>query len=648
MPVIKKLHKDSLFNIRYHLLICFFLVVATGAVYYQVKDHEFINLDDELYVENHYVKRGLSLESVNWAFSLKDKESTYWHPLTWLSLMLDYQLYGPHPGMYHSISLIIHILNSLLLFIVLRRMTGIVWRSAFVAVLFALHPINVESVAWVTQRPNILSTSFWMLTMLAYSYYTHRPGLFQYFLVLMIFVLGLMAKPMLITLPFVLFLLDYWPLKRIRFPLSRNVLMSLILEKIPLLVVSAVSVFITIKSLGAVVTTEIVPMKLRISNALVSYVGYIWKMIWPHNLSVYYPYPFSIPVWKFAGAIFVLLCLSILIIWVIKTKPYLAVGWLWFLGTLIPVIGLVQTGLQPALADRYAYVSFIGLFIMIAWGIPEFLQERYNRKMGLTVFTAILLLSLMITTWQQLGYWKNNLTLYNHALKVTSNNAIAHNNLGTALTENNRTDEAIGHFSAALKILPGYENACYNLGLALLESGSYDEAIYYFLKYLNLSPDDVRVYYNIGLSYSYQGKIADSMKYFFKALDVDNAFEEAHFNLGVIFSSKGDFENAIKHYSEALRIKPDYNDVHINLGNIYFNHGQLDVAAGHYTAVLKNKPYHMTAFLNLGAAMLRKGDIQEAVSIFQKANKIKPDDIIIQGALKKALKTLKRSKALNK
>jgi len=633
MPVIKKTYKDSFINIRHHLLICFFLVVATATVYYQVKDHEFINLDDELYVENHYVKRGLSLD---------------WHPLTWLSLMLDYQLYGPNPGMHHSISLIIHILNSLLLFIVLRRMTGTLWRSAFVAVLFALHPINVESVAWVTQRPNILSTSFWMLTMLAYSYYTHKPGLFRYCLVLIIFILGLMAKPMLITLPFVLLLLDYWPLKRISFPLSRKVLKSLILEKIPLLAVSAVSVFITIKSIGAVVSTEIVPVKLRISNALVSYVGYIWKMIWPHNLSVYYPYPFAIPAWKVAGAIFILLCLSILTIWVIKTKPYLLVGWLWFIGTIVPVIGLVQTGLQPALADRYAYISFIGLFIMIAWGIPEFLQGRYNRKMGLTVFSVVVLLSLMMATWLQLGYWKNNLTLYNHALKVTSNNAIAHNNLGTALTESNKTDEAIGHFSAALKILPGYENACYNLGLALLESGIYDEAIYYFYRYLNLSPDDPKGYYNIGLSYSYQGKIADSKKYFFKALDVDDTFEEAHFNLGVIFSSKGDYENAIKHYSEALRIKPDYNDAHINLGNIYFNHGQLDMAVGHYTAVLKNKPNHMTAYLNLGATMLRKGNIQEAVLIFQKANKIEPDDIIIQGALKKALEILKRSKALNK
>jgi len=648
MPVIINSYKDSFINIRYHLLICFFLVVATATVYWQVKDHEFINLDDELYVENFYVKKGLSSDSVNWAFSLKDKKGTYWHPLTWLSLMLDYQLYGPNPGMHHSISLIIHILNSLFLFIVLRRMTGTLWRSAFVTALFALHPINVESVAWVTQRPNILSTSFWMLTMLAYSYYTHRPGLFRYLLVFIIFILGLFAKPMLITLPFVLFLLDYWPLKRISFPLSRKVLVSMILEKIPLLTISAVSVFITIKSIGAVVSTEIVPMKLRISNALVSYVGYIWKMIWPHNLSVYYPYPFAISVWKVAGATFILLCLSILIIWVIKTKPYLAVGWLWFLGTLVPVIGLVQAGLQPALADRYTYVSFIGLFIIIAWGIPEILQRWHNRRISLTVFSVVLLLSLMMATWLQLGYWKSNLTLYNHALKVTSNNAIAHNNLGTALAESNRTDEAIGHFSAALKILPGYENACYNLGLALLTNGSYDEAIFYFLKYLKMCPDDAEGYHGIGLAYFHQGKIDKSLENYFKALDIEPEFADVHFGLGINYVFQGNYEDAIKHYYEVLRIKPDYNDAHINLGNIYFNHGKIDMAIGHYAAVLKNKPNHMTAYLNLGAAMLRKGNIQEAVSIFQKANKIKPDDIKIQGTLKKALEILKRSKALNK
>ena len=647
MPAMKKSYKGSLINIRYHLLICFFLVVATATVYYQVKEHEFINLDDELYIENLYVKRGLSLDSVNWAFSFEDKESTYWHPLTWLSLMLDYQLYGPNPGMHHSVSLIIHILNSLFLFIVLRRMTGTLWRSAFVTALFALHPINVESVAWVTQRPNILSTSFWMLTMLAYSYYTHRPGLFRYLLVLIIFILGLMAKPMLITLPFVLLLLDYWPLKRIAFPISRKVLISLVLEKIPLLAISAVSVFITIKSIGAVVSTATVPVKLRIANALVSYVGYIWKMIWPHNLSVYYPYPFAIPPWKFAGAGFLLVCFSVLIIWVLRKQSYLTVGWLWFIGTLVPLIGLVQTGLQPALADRYAYVSFIGLFIMAAWGIPELLRGWRSRKIGLGIFSIALLLILMMTTWLQLGYWKNNLTLYNRALNVTSNNAIAHNNLGTALAKNNRTDEAISHFYAALNIFPGYENACYNLGLALLASGNYDKAIYYFYRYLKLSPYVAKGYHRIGLAYFHQGEIAKSSENYFKALDIDPEFDDAHFGLGINFASQGNYENAIKHYYKVLNINADYIDAHINLGNIFFKNGQFNKAISRYVEALRINPNYVTAYLNLGATMLQKGNTKEAILAFKKAKEIKPDDINIQNTLMKAIE-IEKSKSLNK
>lgn len=644
MPVIKHSYKDSLINIRYHLLVCFFLVVATATVYWQVKNHEFINLDDEIYVENYYVKKGLTSDGLKWALSLKDKEGTYWHPMTWLSLMLDYHLYGPNPSMHHSISLIIHIVNSLLLLIVLRRMTGALWRSAFVAALFALHPLNVESVAWVTQRPNILSTFFWMLTMLAYAYYTNRPGLFRYLLVVLAFLFGLMAKPLLITLPLVLLLIDYWPLERLRFPILRKTFVFLILEKIPLLAISVGSVFITIKSVGIVVSTETVPMKLRIANALVSYIGYIWKMIWPHNLAIYYPYPSAIPVWKFAGAAFLLICLSVLIIWVLRKQPYLTFGWLWFLGTLVPVIGLVQAGLQPALADRYAYVSFIGLFIMAAWGIPEFLQGWRNSNIGLAILSVALLLILMMTTWLQLRYWKNNITLYEHALKVTSNNDIAHNNLGTALAKDNRIDEAISHFLSAVKIFPDYKKACYNLGLAMLTNGNYEESINYFFRYLKLCPDDAEGYHRIGLAYSNQGKLIESKDYYFKTLDIDPEFEEAHFGLGVIFVSQRNCVDAIKHYSEALRIKPDYVDAHINLGNLFFKNGQLNKAISHYTEALKIEPDSAGAHNGLGAAMVRKGRIEKAIDHFEKALRLKPDYEDAKSNLKNTLAALEKYK----
>ena len=643
----KSTQTQKFLNIRCDVLICLFLLLATLAIYWSIGNHEFINFDDEIYFNENHVKEGLTLDGFKWAFSFTAKESTYWHPLTWLSFMLSYELYGPNPGMHHSISLIIHIINSLLLFIVLRRMTGALWKSAFVAALFALHPLNVESVAWVTQRPNILSTLFWMLTLLVYSYYTDRPGIFRYLLMVIVFVLGLMAKPMLITLPYVLFLLDYWPLKRLRFPLSQKALRLLILEKIPLIAIAMGSIFITIKSIGAVVSTATVPVKLRIANTLVSYVGYIWKMIWPHNLSVYYPYPSDIPAWKFVGAGFLLVCLSVFIILILRKQPYLTVGWLWFLGTLVPVIGLVQTGLQPALADRYAYVSFIGLFIMVAWGIPELLHKWRYKKIGLAVFVVLLIPIIMMTSWIQLKYWKNSIKLFKHTLKVNSNNAIAHNNLGTALSENNRTDEAIIHFHKALKIFPDYSEACYNLGLGLLTSGNYKKAIYYFQKYLKMQPGDAKGYHRIGLAYYHQGKIARSSENFFNALDIEPEFDDAHFGLGINFAYQGNYENAKKHYYKVLNINADYIDAHINLGNIFFKNGQFDKAISRYTEALRINPNYVTAYLNLGMTMLQKGKTKEAILAFKKANEIKPDDINIQRTLMKAVK-IEKLKALNK
>jgi len=463
----------------------------------------------------------------------------------------------------------------------------------------------------------------------------------------MIFIFGLMAKPILITLPFVLLLLDYWPLERITFPGSKKNFMSLILEKIPLLAVSSASVFITIKSIGTVVSSEIVPINLRVSNALVSYVGYIWKMIWPQNLAIYYPYPFAVPFWKVAAAIFVLLCLSVMIIWILRKFPYLTVGWLWFLGTLVPVIGLVQTGLQPALADRYAYVSFIGLFIMLGWGIPDILDKLPSKKTYLTIFTVSLIPILMVTSWMQLKYWKNSIKLFQHTLKVTSNNAIAHNNLGTALAKTGKVDKAISHFSSAIKILPGYCRAIYNLGLAFLTDGNYEKAILYFHKYLKKRPGDAKGYHRIGLAYFHQGEISKSSENYFKALDIDPEFDDAHFGLGINFASQGNYKNALKHYYKVLDKNADYIDAHINIGNIFFKNGQFDKAISRYTEALRINPSYVKAYLNLGMTMLQKGKYKDAVSAFKKANEIKPDDINIQNTLMKAIE-IEKSNSLNR
>ncbi len=392
--------KRNYFKTRKDLLVCLLLGFITFAVYCQVINHEFISLDDDLYVtENQHILEGITLQSVAWAFNFSDKEETYWHPLTWLSHNLDCQLYGLNSGMHHLTSLIIHMANAILLFLLFNRMTGELWKSAFVAAIFSLHPINVDSVAWVAERKNVLSTFFWILTMLSYVHYTVRPGIYKYLLTLFVFALGLLAKPMLVTLPCVLILIDYWPLGRILHSQTAS-FSRLIIEKIPFFLLSFASIFLSTSSLKG--TTAVIsmiqrPMDLRIANALVSYVSYIGKMIWPQGLAVNYPFPATVPIWESVCAGLFLILVSLLVFISIKRMPYLTIGWLWFIGTLVPVIGLMQVGYWPALADRFAYVPFIGLFVMVAWGVPD-LFVRWRFKERSLVLIAAVFLSIIITT----------------------------------------------------------------------------------------------------------------------------------------------------------------------------------------------------------------------------------------------------------
>jgi len=594
-------NRKTMMNTRWELLVYLFIIITVLSVYWQLRSHEFINLDDVIYIENHYVKKGLSLDGIRWAFSFQFKESTYWHPLTWLSLMLDYHLYGSDSGMHHFSSLFIHVLNSLLLFFLFNRMTGELWKCSFIAVIFALHPLNVESVAWATQRPNILSTMFWMLTMIAYINYIKHADLLRYLLTLLVFILGLMAKPSIVTLPFVLLLLDFWPLKRIQYPSNLKIKIvnaknankrmitylrqqvssvnymihsniRLILEKVPFLILSGISVFITISGKGWVVSSEMIPMKLRIANALVSYMSYLGKMIWPFNLTVYYPYPKYIHVWQSAGAAFLLICLTFLIILTIHSKPYLTTGWLWFLGTLFPVIGLVQMGLHPAMADRYAYVSFIGLFIILAWGVPELLQGWRNSKKGLVIFSIALLPVLMMITWNQVQYWKNSITLFKHTLDVNNKNHVIHNNLGMVLFEKGNIKDAIRHYSEALLIKPDYALAHNNLGYALSIQGDIIRAIDHYYMALSFKPDYAHAHNNLGNALNGQGKKAEAMKHYSLALKLEPDFVEVYNNLGVLLYSIGKIDDAIVHFKKALRIKPDYADARDNLTAVLKNH----------------------------------------------------------------------------
>lgn len=481
--------------------------MAALVVFWQSADHEFVNFDDELYVtRNSHVQAGLTYQGLVWALTTTHVGN--WHPLTWLSHMLDCELYGLNPGGHHFTNLLLHIANTLLLFMVLKRMTGALRRSAFVAALFALHPLHVESVAWVAERKDVLSTFFWMLTMGVYVRYVERPGLNRYLLVLLSFALGLMAKPMLVTLPFVLLLLDYWPLGRFQFRQSsddsnsqshesinfsnqRSLIFRLVLEKAPFFALAAVSGVVTFfvqQGGGAVRSLYVFPLDIRIANAMVSYVSYIEKMIWPHHLAVFYPHPGMLPMWQIAGAGLLLVCISVLVVRAARRHPYLLTGWLWYLGTLVPVIGLVQVG-SHAMADRYTYVPLIGLFIMIAWGSCDISERWRYRKIVLAISTGVLLCASMISTGSQVRYWQNSVALFEHTLDVTANNWLAHNNMGIALARRGKFDEAIAHYSETLRIKPDYAPAYSNLGIVFAVQEKAEEAIAHFRKALQINPD---------------------------------------------------------------------------------------------------------------------------------------------------------------
>ncbi len=538
-------------KLRLEYIICLILVAIILAAYWQLPTHGFLNLDDNRYItQNEHVKAGVNWQTITWAFNFEN--FAYWHPVTWMSHMLFFQLFGMNPAMHHMMNLFLHIANSLLLFLVFKRMTGEIWQSAFVAALFALHPLNVESVAWASELKNVLSTFFWMATLFWYVRYVERPGFYRYLIMLLVFALGLMAKPMLVTLPFVLLLLDYWPLNRLKFYQSAGVehgffqpaatennpssVLALILEKIPFLFLSAVCMFLSnlsVQRQSVVISTTLVPMKLRIANAVISYVGYIKKVVWPYHLGVFYPFPRAIPLWQVIAAGLFLLFLTFWAFRLIKRSPYLAVGWLWFIGTLIPAIGLVQAGLWPSMADRFAYVPAIGLFIGIAWGVPDLLGRWGRKKWLLAPIAAALILTFTVATHLQNRYWADNITLFRHALEVTNKNAIAHEKLGEALFAKGKTDKAVRQYREALRIAPNLIGANLNLGVILREEGKYDKAIEHFSKVIHTDANSVDARYEIAVTKEKQGDFNAAIRYFVAALRIKPGDARIHNNLGI-------------------------------------------------------------------------------------------------------------------
>jgi Flp pilus assembly protein TadD len=579
----------------------FVLISSTLLVFWQVRNFSFLNYDDSDYVSaNTQVLNGLTRDGVVWAFTTN--RSANWHPLTWLSHMLDCQLFGANPGRMHLMNLILHLANTLLLFAVLRKMTGTLWPSAFVAAAFAIHPMHVESVAWIAERKDVLSTLFLLLTLVAYVSYVKRRGLVRYVLAVLLFALGLLAKPMLVTLPFLLLLLDYWPLGRFDSPQTikassrqkrrlspahdkRRLLYRAIIEKIPFIALSVVSSVITflVQMKGsAVAHIDILPLKVRTANAFLSYARYIGKLFWPQNLAVFYPFDAnSFAFLQVAMCVLLLLVISIFVIRFGRNQKYLPVGWFWFVGTLVPVIGFVQVGMQ-ALADRYTYISYIGLFIMIAWGLPELLSKWPQRKNALGLSMVIVLTTLGICTHQQVSFWNNSFTLFSHAIEVTQNNYIAHNNLGVACNGVGRYQDAIDAYKQAIRINPDYAEAHYNLGVACGKLGRGTDEIEAYKQAIRIKPDYAKVYVNLGVSYEDLGRYQDAVETYKQVIRIKPYYADAYVNLGVTYYKLGRYQDAVEPYKQAIKIKPDFALAHYNLGVDYLVIGDKGAAVEEY------------------------------------------------------------------
>ena len=642
---------------KHHLiLISFLLVIATACIYWQVLDHNFVNYDDNEYVtENLHIQKGLTLDSIAWAFT--SSHSNNWHPLTWISHMMDYQFYTLNPKGHHLTSVLFHLSNTLLLFIILARMTGALWRSAFVAALFALHPLHVESVAWVAERKDVLSTFFMMLTIWAYLRYIEKKGTKNYLLVLLFFALGLMSKPMLVTLPFVLLLLDFWPLGRlgpeaggVNAPTVKSykkaTTIQLIWEKTPFLALAMISSIITFlvqKSSGAVKSFEVYSLKVRIINAFVSYIEYVEKMLWPDGLAVLYPHPGdALPLWKGIAAAFVLSLISILVLQKARRFPYIAAGWFWYLVTLIPVIGIVQVGSQ-AMADRYTYITLIGLFFIIAWGIPDILSKWNYSKKVLPILAVAAITLLMALTWKQASHWQNSITLFSHTLDTTENNYLAHNNMGTALAREGNTDDAINHFETALSIMPTHANAHNNLGNALMDKGEIQEAFIHYRAALDADPGNAKAHNNIGAALTKTGNTTDAIIHYNKATKIDPDYTDAYFNLGNTLLSTGKLEEAISQYKTVIRINPGHTKAHYNLGTYLYKKGRLREAITHFRSALRTDPNSAMVHYNLGFSLFKLKQFEEAALHFSDALMIKPDFTDARNNLAIARQLLKKA-----
>jgi Flp pilus assembly protein TadD len=598
------------------LLTGLLLAAVTIALYWPVQGFDFIAFDDTAYVtENRIVQEGLTMNGARWAFSAF--EVANWHPLTWLSHMFDVELYGLHAGRHHWTSVCIHAAATLALFAALQIMTGAIGASALTAALFAVHPLHVESVAWVAERKDVLSGLFWFLCLAAYAFYAKKPSAGRYVAVLLSLALGLMSKPMAVTLPFVLLLLDYWPLGRFGSAVTvfdgsfggvpsagAASVKRLVVEKTPLIALVAASCAITLMAQGgggAVIALDQIPLEVRIANAFVSYVEYLWNTAWPAGLAMFYPHFGMPPAWKISGSVLLLAALTGLAVRGARRYPYLQVGWLWYLGTLVPVIGIVQVGSQ-SMADRYTYIPLVGIFIAGAWGLRDLAGKSAILKKGVVALAAVALVGLTVTARAQIGTWADSKTLFTHALRVIEANPVVHNNLGVIFLNEGDGERAAAHLRRALELRPRYADALFNFGLCAFKAGDRGEAA----------------------------------RLFGQTLREDPGADKAHVYLGFILLEQGRPGEASGHFREALRIRPDQEAAHHHLAVALMQLNEYASAERHLRETVRLSPRNPEAYNNLGVVLMAQARYGEAIEALKAAESLAPGRPIVGANLRKA------------
>jgi len=626
-------------------LIGLLLVLGTWAIYWPVGSFEFVSYDDPLYVpENEIVQRGLTWDGLKWAFS--NSSVGHWHPLTWLSHMFICQFFGTDPRWHHLANLFLHSLNALLFFFVLRRLTGALACSVFAAALFAWHPLRVESVAWVAEHKDVLAGCFWLLTIWAYIRFTEQPGAARYAMVLALFAVGLLCKAILITLPFVLLLLDFWPLRRVRHFASREDDLTnsdpspkqprepdigkswgaLILEKLPLfglVMASCVATFLAGRGAGAVVD---LPLGARIGNALISCVRYLGKFLWPADLAVLYPHPVWWPWWQVTGAAALLILMSALFVRLARQQPYLMVGWLWFLGVLVPVIGLVQVG-QQSMADRYTYIPMLGLAIMAAWSAAGLARHFPFGRRGMAFVGIGVLGAMALGTSGQLRHWQDSVALFRQAIHATERNATAHYNLAQAMCVRGSVAEAMPHYEAALEIDPGYDAARNNLGLCFATMGRLEIATNHYAAALRLNPKNGDAHYNFARALASFGNLEEAVTHYNAVLRIRPQHVWAHFWLANALTLQGKLDEALSHYSQTLRLKPDCEEAHYEIGLILAKQRKTAQAISHFRRAIELKPDRAETHIQLGLALADQRQAKDAMVEYRHALRLNPDAI---------------------